>query len=81
MVTSVKNIEENKNIFIHVTRENKEYFGDSTQYKIDAVAKIEKSGKLFNEVKHFEETERLPEGWTVKGIIRAKLKKCVQVDG
>ena len=81
MQVSIKNIEENNKIFIHVTHENKEYFGDSTQYKIQAVATIERKGKLFDEVKYFEETERLPEGWTVKGIVRAKLVSCEQVDG
>lgn len=81
MVTSINNIKENNKIFIHVTKENKEYFGDSTQYKIEAVAKIEKKGKLFDEVKHFEETERLPEGWTVKGIVRAKLMHVEEVVG
>ena len=81
MVESIKNIEENNKIFIHVTKVNEEYYGDSVQYKINAIATIERKGKLFEEVKHFEETERLPEGWTVKGIVRAKLTKCIQVDG
>lgn len=81
MVTSINNILENNNIFIHITKVNKEYYGDSTQYKINALAKIERSGKLFNEVKHFEETERLPDGWTVKGIVRAKLKNIDEVIG
>lgn len=81
MVKSIENIEENNKVFVHVTKENKEYFGDSTQYKLDAVATIEKQGKLFEEVKHFEETERLPEGWTVKGIVRAKLVSVEEVVG
>lgn len=81
MVTSINNIKQNKKIFIHVTKENKEYFGDSTQYKIEAVAKIEKKGKLFDEVKLFEETERLPKGWTVKGIVRAHITKIDEVVG
>lgn len=81
MVTSINNVKENKKVFIHVTKENKEYFGDSTQYKIEADAKIEKKGKLFDEVKHFEETERLPEGWTVKGIVRAKITYVDEVVG
>jgi len=81
MVTSINNIKDNRKVFIHVTKENKEYFGDSTQYKIEAVAKIEKKGKLFDEVKHFEESERLPKGWTVKGIVRAKITYVDEVVG
>ncbi len=81
MVTSIKNVKENNKVSIHVTKENKEYFGDSTQYKIKAIAKIEKKGKMFDEVKHFEETERLPEGWTVKGIVRAKIVYVDEVVG
>ena len=81
MVTSVNNVKENENVFLHFTKENEEYYGDSTQFKIDAVAKIEKKGKMFDEVKQYEEVERLPEGWTVKGIVRAKIVKVEEVVG
>lgn len=81
METSIDNIKENDKIFIHITKQNKESFGDSIQYKICAKANLEYEGMLFEEVKHFEESERLPEGWTVKGIVRAEVISVQRVEG
>ena len=81
LCTSFKNIQENKNIFLHFVKENKKDYGWSTQYKICAIAKIEKAGKLFEKAKFFEETERLPEDMKVRAIIRAKITKIEVVEG
>ena len=53
----------------------------STQYKIDCKAKIETAGQLFEEVKHYEETEVLPEGFYVNGIIIASIIECKEYIG
>jgi len=81
MEISKKNIEENENIFIHVFKEDKNDPEWSTQYKIDCKAKIETTGQLFDEVKHYEETEVLPEGFYVSGIIIASIIDCKEYVG
>lgn len=81
MEISKKNIEENENIFIHVFKEDKNDPEWSTQYKIDCKAKIETTGQLFDEVKHYEETEVLPEGFYVSGIIIASITDCKEYVG
>lgn len=81
MKISKKNIEENENIFIHVFKEDKNDPEWSTQYKIDCKAKIETTGQLFDEVKHYEETEVLPEGFYVSGIIIASIIDCKEYVG
>ena len=81
METSRKNIEENENIFIHVFKEDKNDPELSTQYKINAKAKIETSGELFEEIKHYEETEVLPEGFYVNAIIIADIIDCKEYIG
>lgn len=81
MEISKKNIEENENIFIHVFKEDKNDPEWSTQYKIDCKAKIETAGQLFEEVKHYEETEVLPEGFYVNGIIIATIIECKEYIG
>ena len=73
METSKKNIEENENIFIHVFKEDENDPDWSVQYKMNCIAKIETTGDLFEEVKHYEETEVLPEGFFVNGIIIATI--------
>ena len=39
------------------------------QYKIEGLAKIVNSGELFEEIKHYEETENLPPELKVNSII------------
>ena len=80
MVVSKQNVAENPNVFLHFYEVNPSDPLNSTQYKISATATLETKGELFEEIKHFEETERLPEGLKVSGIIVAKLlkmEKCV----
>lgn len=78
---SYKNIRDNKNIFLHFVKENKEDYGYSTQFKIRAVAEVENDGELFEKAKHFEESERLPEDMKVRAIIRAKVTSVEVVEG
>ena len=75
MVTSKQNILENPNIFLHFYKINHEDAELNTQYKISAIANIENEGELFEEIKHYEETEVLPEGFYVNGIVVATLLK------
>ena len=81
MVCSVKNLEENPNCFLHITIPNKSCFEDSAQYKIQGISKIERSGEMFEWAKYFEETERLPEGFTVNGIIRVRFDNITRTEG
>ena len=74
MVTSVKNMKENSNIFLHFYYINENDSELNTQYKIDATATLEFSGADFERIKHYEETEVLPEGFFVNGIVKAKIK-------
>ena len=74
METSVNNMEENPNIFLHFYYINKNNPDFSTQYKINAIAKLEFSGEDFLRVKNYEETNVLPVGYYVKGIVRAEIK-------
>lgn len=73
MVTSVKNLKENDNVFLHFYYIHPEDSELNTQYKIQAKAALEFEGEDFERVKHYEEIEVLPEGFYVNGIIKAKL--------
>ena len=81
MEISKKNILENENVFIHVFKEDKNDPEWSTQYKMNCKATIETSGSLFEEIKKYEETEVLPEGFFVSGIIIAKILDCKEYVG
>ena len=81
MEISKKNIMENNQIFIHVFKEDKNDPEWSIQYKLECKAKIETSGELFEEVKKYEETEVLPEGFYVNGIIIAYIDSCKEYVG
>ena len=81
MEISKKNIEENENIFIHVFKEDENDPEWSIQYKMNCIAKIETAGQLFEEIKHYEETEVLPEGFYVNGIIIASIIDCKEYVG
>ena len=78
---SKQNILENDNVFIHVFKEDKNDPECSIQYKMNCTAKIETSGDLFEEVKLYEETEVLPEGFYVNGIIIATINDCKEYIG
>ena len=81
METSKKNILENNNVFIHVFKEDKDDQERSIQYKLNCIAKIETEGPLFEEVKRYEESEVLPEGFCVNGIIIANIVDCKEYIG
>ena len=81
MEVSKKNILENNNIFLHVFKEGKNDPEWSIQYKINCLAQIETSGELFEEVKKYEETEVLPEGFYVNGIVIANIIECKEYVG
>lgn len=65
MEKTFENLKENSKCFINV------YFPeqDDLQYKIEGRAKIETSGKLFEQIKAFEESENLPEELKVNAIV------------
>ena len=48
---------------------------------MNCIAEIETSGNLFEEVKHYEETEVLPEVFYVNGIIIATIMDCKEYVG
>ena len=73
MVTTVKNLKENDNVYLHFYYIHPEDSELNTQYKIQAKAVLEFEGKDFERVKCYEETEVLPEGFYVNGIIKANL--------
>lgn len=81
MEISKKNILENNNIFLHVFKENEFDPEESVQYKMNCTATIETSGTLYQEVKEYEETEVLPEGFYVNGIIIAEVIDCKEYIG
>lgn len=66
METSKKNVEENQKVFMHVFIDKG--LADSIQLKINGHTEIVKNGSLFEEIKHFEESERLPEGLYVNSV-------------
>lgn len=69
MNKSIKNIKENPKCFINVYFPEK----DDLQYKIEGTATVEDSGKLFKEIKTFEESENLPPELKVNSIIIVKI--------
>lgn len=81
MEVSKQNILENKNVFIHVFKEDENDPECNIQYKMNCIAEVETSGSLFEEVKHYEETEVLPEGFYVNGIIIANIIDCKEYVG
>lgn len=81
MEVSKQNILENENVFIHIFKEDANDPEWSIQYKLNCIAKIETSGELFDEVKHYEETEVLPEGFYVNGIVVATIIDCKEYVG
>lgn len=65
MKTSIDNLKENNKCFINIfLKEN-----DDMQIKIDGIAKIYDSGKLYEYIKEYEETNNLPPELKVNSII------------
>ena len=77
METSIKNVKDNKNCFINVYFPEK----DDMQYKIDGVAEVFESGKLFEDIKNYEESENLPPELKVNSIIVVSIKNVVETIG
>ena len=70
MDKTIENIIVNPNGFINVyIKEN-----NDKQYKIDCICEVFNSGKLFDDIKCYEETNNLPEELKVKQIIIANIK-------
>ena len=65
MKTSIDNLKENNKCFINIfLKEN-----DDMQIKIDGIAKLYDSGKLYENIKEYEETNNLPPKLKVNSII------------
>lgn len=65
MKTSIDNLKENNKCFINIfLKEN-----DDMQIKIDGIAKIYDFGKLYEDIKEYEETNNLPPELKVNSII------------
>ncbi len=65
MKTSIDNLKENNKCFINIfLKEN-----DDMQIKIDGIAKLYNSGKLYEDIKEYEETNNLPPELKVNSII------------
>ena len=77
MEKSIENIKKNKNCFINVYFPEK----DDLQYKIEGIAEIYDSGKLFEEIKRYEETENLPPELKVNSIIVVNVNNIVETIG
>ncbi len=77
MSKSFENIKENPKCFINVLMPEQ----DDLQYKIEGIAKIYYKGKLFNEIKNFEESENLPPELKVNAIIVIELTSFEQSNG
>ena len=82
----LSNIQMN-NTFYNVLNNNKVFINvllpeqDDLQYKIQGIAKVEKSGKLFEEIKNYEESENLPPELKVSAIIIVSIDKIEQSNG
>ncbi len=77
MSKSFENIKENPKCFINVLMPEQ----DDLQYKIEGIAKIYYKGKLFKEIKNFEESENLPPELKVNAIIVIELTSFEQSNG
>ena len=77
MDKSFANIKNNNKCFINVYFPNK----DDLQYKIQGTATIFNNGKLFDEIKEFEETTNLPPELKVSDIIVVAIEKVEESIG
>lgn len=77
MEKSIKNIKSNPKCFIDVYMKEQE----DKQIKIDGIGKVYDSGKLFQEIKEFEETNNLPEDLKVKSIISIEINNIEISEG
>ena len=77
MNNSIENISNNPNCFIDVYIKN----SNDKQIKIDCLAQVYNNGKLYDEIKEYEETNNLPEDLKVRSIIVAEIKKIEVSEG
>ncbi len=77
MGKSFENIKENPKCFINVLIPEH----DDLQYKIEGIAKIYYKGRLFEDIKKYEETENLPPELKVNAIIVIELTSFEQSNG
>lgn len=77
MGKSFENIKENSKCFINVLIPEH----DDLQYKIEGIAKIYYKGRLFEDIKKYEETENLPPELKVNAIIVIELTSFEQSNG
>lgn len=77
MGKSFENIKENPKCFINVLIPKQ----DDLQYKIEGIAKIYYKGRLFEDIKKYEETENLPPELKVNAIIVIELTSFEQSNG
>lgn len=77
MNKSIENINDNPNCFINVYIKEQ----NDKQIKIDCSAQVYSDGKLYDEIKDFEETNNLPEDLKVRSIIVANIKSVETSEG
>ena len=77
MGKSFENIKENPKCFINVLIPEHA----DLQYKIEGIAKIYYKGRLFEDIKKYEETENLPPELKVNAIIVIELTSFEQSNG
>lgn len=77
MNKTIENINNNSNCFINAYIKEK----NDKQYKITCIAKEYRDGKLFKEIKEYEETNNLPEDLKVHSIIIADIENIEVSEG
>lgn len=77
MNKSIENINDNSNCFINVYIKEQ----NDKQIKINCAAQVYSDGKLYDEIKDFEETNNLPEDLKVRSIIVANIKSVETSEG
>ena len=77
MNKSIENINDNSNCFINVYIKEQ----NDKQIKIKCAAQVYSDGKLYDEIKDFEETNNLPEDLKVRSIIIADIKSVETSEG
>lgn len=77
MNKSIENINYNPNCFIDVYIKEK----NDKQIKLECSAQVYSDGKLYDEIKDFEETNNLPDDLKVRSIIVADIKSVETSEG
>ena len=77
MNKTFENLKHNPKCFLNILTAEQE----DLQYKIEGVAEIVNEGKLFTEIKQYEETENLPQELKVNAIIIVNIKNIEESNG